>query len=265
MAGSTVAPWAALIADVRSALLGSRRRFLFTAWLAVVGFIVLVWLAQPRANDRTVGVSVIVCGLSTAAMWGSRGRLARSVARWGASPRTKFVLIGALGAAWVETVFWALEKAFGAEGVAASPNLAVDLLVTMPWYVMMVALLYRVETTHAYSMYEVLLLGGVYELGADGLVGPFVGGRFSFASLPVVVLLVPMFVVAYSFMVLPPSVLLREQLGRLREARGATVAPGTVPGRAQGPVPALRRYAYALLPLLGLAPYIALGLLTALA
>ena len=142
---------------------------------------------------------------------------------------------------------------FQAKGVAASPNLAIDLLVTMPWYVMMVALLYRVEATYRYSTYEVLLLGGVYELGADGLVGPFVGGKFSIVSLPIVLLLLPMFVVVYSFMVLPPSVLLREDLERLREGKGP------------GPVPAPRRYAYALLPLLGLVPYVVLGLITALA
>ena len=228
---------------------------LFTVWLALVGLIVLVWLSQPKATDRTVGLSTIVCGLSTVGLWRSRDRLARAVARWGASPRAKFVLIGSLGAAWVETVFWALEKVFHAKGVAASPNLAIDLLVTMPWYVMMVALLYRVETTHRYSMYEVLLLGGVYELGADGVVGPFVGGTFSIVSLPIVLLLLPMFVVVYSFMVMPPSVLLRADLERLRAERSAGPAP----------VPDTRRYAYALLPLLGLVPYIVLGLITALA
>jgi hypothetical protein len=252
MGGSTVAPSAPFVADLKGALWASRPRILFTAWLSLVGIIVLVWLAQPRANDRTVALSTILCGLSTVGLWCSRGRLARALAGWGASPRVKFVLVGSLGAAWVETVFWALEKVFHAKGVAASPNLAIDLLVTMPWYVMMVALLYRVEATYRYSMYEVLLLGGVYELGADGLVGPFVGGKFSIVSLPIVLLLVPMFVVVYSFMVLPPSVLLREDLGRLRE------------GKAPGPVPASRRYAYALLPLLGLVPYIVLGLITAL-
>jgi len=245
-------PTAPLIADAKGALWGTRPRILFTVWLSLVGLIVLIWLAQPGANDRTVALSTIVCGLSTVGLWCSRVRLSRTLARWGASPRAKFILIGSVGAAWVETVFWALEKAFHGEGVAASPNLAVDLLVTMPWYVMMVALLHRVETTHRYSMYEVLLLGGVYELGADGVVGPFVGGKFSIASLPVALLLLPMFVVVYSFMVLPPSVLLRDDLDRLREERGP------------GAVPAQRRYAYALLPLLGLVPYIVLGLIGAL-
>jgi len=239
---------APFIADIRGALWGSRPRILFTVWLSLVAFIVLVWLAGPKANDRTVALSTTVCGLSTVGLWCSRDRLARVIARWGASPRAKFVLIGSLGAAWVETVFWALERVLHAKGVAASPNLAIDLLVTMPWYVLMVALLYRVETAHRYSLYEVLLLGGVYELGADGIVGPFVGGAFSIVSMPVVVLLIPMFVVVYSFMVLPPSVLLREDLGRLM--------------KDPGPVPAPRRYAYSLLPLLGLVPYVVLGLIT---
>lgn len=252
MGGSTTASSAPSIADIRDALWGSRPRVLFTVWLSLVALIVLVWLAGPKANDRTVALSTIVCGLFTVGLWCSRVPLARVIARWGASPRAKFVLIGSLGAAWVETVFWALEKVLHAKGVAASPNLAIDLLVTMPWYVLMVALLYRVEVTHRYSLYEVLLLGGVYELGADGIVGPFVGGAFSIVSMPIVVLLIPMFVVVYSFMVLPPSVLLREEIGRLREGKGA------------GPVPGPSRYAYALLPLLGLVPYIILGLIIAL-
>jgi hypothetical protein len=243
---------ARLAGDLRRFLYGSWTRIAFTVWLSAIVFIQLVWVLDGKATDRTVAVSLLACGLTTTAMWCSRDRLARAVGRWGASPATKFVLIGSLGAAWVETVFWALEKAFHAKGVAASPNLAVDLLVTMPWYVMMVALLFRVERAHAYSPYEVLLLGGVYELGADGIIGPFIGGKFSAGSLPIALLLVPMFVVAYSLMVLPPTVLLAEDVGRLR-------------GGAAAPAGDARRYAYALLPLVGLVPYLVLGIIIHLA
>ena len=36
----------------------------------------------------------------------------------------------ALGAAWVETAFWAAEKTMGAKGIAESPVLWIDLAVT---------------------------------------------------------------------------------------------------------------------------------------
>ena len=223
----------------------------FTAWLALFGLIALAWLIGDSPKDRTVVASLAACGLSTLAFWCARGRLAPLVARWGASPGAKFVAIGSLGAAWVETVFWALERAFGASGVAASPNLALDLLATMPWYVPMVALLWVVQRRHRYSLYEVLMLGGVYELGADGIVGPFVGGTLAPASAPLAALLFPMLVIAYSFMVLPASALLRADLDALR---GGAAPAGDA-----------TRYAYGLLPLLGLAPYVALGFLIMLA
>jgi hypothetical protein len=76
--------------------------------------------------------------------WNFRTPLTSFVSRWGASPRTKFILIGSAGAIWVESLFWSVERIFGITGVAATPNLAVDLLATMPWYVLMIALLWKV-------------------------------------------------------------------------------------------------------------------------
>ena len=75
-------------------------------------------------------------------------------------------------ATWAETAFWAAEKATGATGVAASPNLLLDLLVTMPWYVAMVAALWIVQRHFRYPWTTVALLGGLYEVGADGCVRP---------------------------------------------------------------------------------------------
>jgi len=118
----------------------------------------------------------------------------------------RFVLIGSLGALWVETLFWIAEKLTGAVGIAASPNLIVDLLVTMPWYVAMIAVLWLVHRRFRYHWATVALLGGLYEMGADGVVGHILGGEaLTPGYLATLVLLYSgVFVVVYAPIVLPP-------------------------------------------------------------
>lgn len=235
------------IRDLKRFLFGSKLRILFTVWLIVIMLVCIVWLFGGKVNDKVVGISAFFSGLSTFAFWCCRKRVKVRVEKWNVSPRTKFILIGSLGAVWVEFVFWLFEKAFGTVGVAANPNFLIDLLVTMPWYVLMIVLLWKVETTNRYRLGELVLFGGIYELGADGLIGSFIGGTFSFAALPLVLFMIPMLVVVYSFMLLPCSYLLKDDIDRVREN---TMARSKV-----------NKYVYTLLPLLGLIPYVVLGIL----
>ena len=159
--------------------------------------------------------------------------------------------MGSLGAAWAECVFWFFEKWFGAVGVAASPNLVLDLVITMPWYVIMLFLLYKVETVYHYTFTEILLLGGLYELGADGLFGQVLEG-LTVQNLILTVMVFPLFVVVYSVIVLPPTYLLRKEIRSTRVNKKG------------------HKYWYGLLPLLGLIPFalyafILMGLLSLLA
>lgn len=229
------------ISGLKTFFFTSRKMKLSLIWFIFIIFLFLVWIAGENKNDRTVAVSVLVCGASTFVFWSYKTRISEIFA-FSLSPRKKFVLVGGLGAVWVESVFWFLEKVFGASGVAANPNLAIDLLATMPWYIMMVFLLFEVETKYHYSYTEVLFLGGIYELGADGIFGQSMQGLTP-AGLFLVVLVIPMFVIVYSFIVLPPTYLLRKEIDKMREMKG----------RGQG-----HRYWYALLPLLGLIPYFAM-------
>ncbi len=148
---------------------------------------------------------------------------------------------------------------FSAEGVAASPNLGLDLLITMPWYVLMTFLLFKVETKYHYSYFEILLLGGIYELGADGIVGQMLEGLTP-AGILLVVLVIPEFVIVYSIIVLPPTYLLQKErdIARTGEEDRRIHKKGN------------HRYWYGLLPLLGLIPFtvyvlLLLGILSALA
>ena len=234
--------------DLKQFLLGSKKRILFSIWLLVIIFICLMWVIGENVNDRTVSISTLFSGLSTFVFWCYRKKIASIIKRWNATPRTKFILIGSFGAVWVEFIFWVFEKIFGAVGVAASPNFILDLIATMPWYILMVVLLWRIETRYKYTFTELLLLGGIYELGADGFIGSFLGGTLSLGTIPPILFLIPLFVVVYSFMILPCSSLLEEEIDGIRQEK--------VTKRR------INKYIYGLLPLIGLIPYFILGILT---
>lgn len=232
--------------DLRRLLFGSRPRIIFALWLFFIILLELRNLLYGNSHDRVVALSLFTCASCTVAIWACRDLLIVRVKKWMASPRTKFIIIGSLGAAWVEYVFWQFERIFGITGVAANPNLAIDLLATMPWYIMMVALLWRVQSRHGYSFAELFVLGGIYELGADGIVGSLMGKAFTIWTLPVITVLIPMFSLAYSFMVIPCSAIMKDDLDGVRAASSPT---------------RVNRYLYSLIPLFGLSPYFALAIL----
>ncbi len=105
----------------------------------------------------------------------------------------------------------------------------------------MIVLLWRIETRYKYTFTELLLLGGIYELGADGFIGSFLGGTLSLVTIPMILFVIPLFVVVYSFMILPCSNLLKEEVDRIREKK--------VTKRR------INKYIYGLFPLIGLIPY----------
>jgi hypothetical protein len=106
----------------------------------------------------------------------------------------------------------ALQTLFGAQGIAAHSNLLLDWLLTMPWYIGMVILFVRAQASFRFPAAIVLLLGGLYELGADGFVGgviiPTLMGetRNWIEYVGFIVLIVFWeFVLVYSSMVLPSA------------------------------------------------------------
>jgi hypothetical protein len=186
-----------------------------------------------------MALGVLTTAASTFAFWVCRRGLGRAIAGWRLKPGLRFVIIGGLGAVWAEFLFWGYQTAFHITGVAANANFGLDLAVTMPWYLLMLALVWRVVTRQAYTVRELAFLGGVYDLCADGLLRQTIGGVVSAKAAVLDVVLLPMFIVAYSIMVLPPCVLLADEIGRIRGER-----------------PARRgRLLYGLLPAAGLVPY----------
>jgi len=179
--------------------------------IAIAGLIWAVFLAVltvvnrgAAPEDQTTGVSILLSGVYTLLLYRTRSRW---LPRFANRPLRSAMILGSANAAVIEALFWGVEKITGASGVAASPNLIIDLLMTMPWYVGMVIIFVRVQHVRRFSPWIVLLLGGVYEIGADGLIGGgFSGGLFS----PAYWLVLPtlywwLFIPVYSSMVLPPA------------------------------------------------------------
>jgi hypothetical protein len=156
--------------------------------------------------------SILGSGLYTLFLW-----LTRSLwlPRLENRPLRNATWLGIFNASVIETLFLIMESAFGAEGIAAHPNLLIDLLLTMPWYIMMVITFTRVQNVRRFSTPTVLLLGAVYELGADGMVSEIIGIPFGSSQLlsPAYWVLMAglifwQFILVYSSMLLPPAWLL---------------------------------------------------------
>jgi hypothetical protein len=170
------------------------------------GIIVALMLVEPVPEDRAIGLGIAAGGLYGWAFWLTRARWLPRLSR---RPLRNAIWLGSINAAVVETFFLIFEQLLGAEGVAAHPNLVIDLMLTMPWYIGMVVIFVRVQHRRRFSLWAVLLLGGLYEVGADGIIGA--GASGALAS-PLYWLLLPsvafwMFIPVYSSMVLPPALL----------------------------------------------------------
>ncbi len=181
----------------------------FMVWLI---FILNLWLFQSGYQEFLTAIAVIISGCSTLIFWFFRNKLKKLMNKLDISPKAKFILIGSLCAIYIETVFWIVERIGGYEGLAAHPNLLIDLLITMPWYVAMITLLWKVETKRKYSYLEILILGGIYDFFADGIVGSIFSGSFSPLILILLIILYPIFFVTYSLIILTPSFLVEDEI-----------------------------------------------------
>ncbi|KAA3642950.1 MAG: hypothetical protein DWQ07_20725 [Chloroflexi bacterium] len=172
--------------------------------------LILAAIIEPTPHNNAMFLSIATSGAYTVVLWVTRPLWLPIL---GLMPRVSAVLLGILNAAIVETIFWFFEMLTGAEGIAAHPNLLIDLLITMPWYIPMVATFVWVQHRRRFSAGTVLLLGGLYELGGDGFVGPFISlfldGNTQVIN-PVYWLLLGLiafwqFILVYSSMLLPSA------------------------------------------------------------
>ena len=171
-------------------------------WAVVLLFVMVV--SEPTPENKTLFVSIVLSGVYTVLLdWTRRWWLPRLAAR----PLRNAMALGIFNAALIETLFLVVQHAFGAEGVAANPNLVMDLVLTMPWYIGVVVIFVRVQHRRRFSYAVVWLLGGLYEMGADGLIGGvFEGTIFTWEGWVLLVTIAYWeFILVYSSLVLPPA------------------------------------------------------------
>ena len=178
-----------------------------TIWGLIV--LLLSVISEPTPENFTLAASIILSGIYTFFLFRTKKYWLPLAQK---KPIRNAILIGSLNAAVIESLFLVIEKIFRAEGIAAHPNLLMDLILTMPWYIGMVWIFVRVQIKENYSPAAVLLYGAIYELGADGVVGgqiiPIIMGEpINLLSSWVLMLLLAFwqFIPVYSSMVLPPA------------------------------------------------------------
>ncbi|MHA1378349.1 MAG: hypothetical protein ACTSRG_08195 [Candidatus Helarchaeota archaeon] len=213
----------------------------FTINSIINSIILSLTYVKLQTNAMVGTISILCCGLSTFLFWLVRERITEKVETWEVRPGIKFFLFGSIGAIWVEFLFWFFEKVFNTVGVAASPDFLWDLVGTMPWYCTMVALVWIIHKRYSYTLVEIAFLGGFYEfISPDGVMGAIFSGQF--ANLILLPAVIPMYVLVYSYILIPPTILNRKEIEMInsihmdRESR--------------------KKFTYGLIPLIGLIPYL---------
>jgi hypothetical protein len=185
-----------------------RTRIVLVFGLAIVTFIILLMtLSNPTPRSITVLISIMSSGVYTLLLYLTRKHW---IALLAGRPVRNACLLGIFNAAVVETIFWSWQSILGSSGVAASSNLLVDFIITMPWYTGMVILFVRAQDRRRFSISAILLLGGLYETGADGIVGNMIFGHGMFSPGAWVLLAISFwgFILVYSSMVILPALLI---------------------------------------------------------
>ena len=182
------------------------------AWITLLGIawgqssLLIGTLLSPGPETVGQAISIELTGLLTVAyVLAARAWMPHL----GGHPRRNALALGMLNAAIVEVLLIAGRALSGGEGVGFYPDLAIDLVLVLPWYAGVLWLFLRAHDRWRFSVPAVLLLGGLYEAGADWLLrGVLLGG---IPIGPAIVLLVVFqfwqFVVVYSSIVLPPALL----------------------------------------------------------
>ncbi|MGD8605279.1 MAG: hypothetical protein PVF49_11980 [Anaerolineales bacterium] len=192
-----------------------RRPHRIAKWLVSIGIpwavltLSLITISEPTPENLTLFTSILGSGLYTLLLWLSRPLW---LPRISGHPVRNAAIVGTFNAAVIEALFLLMQTVFDSEGIAAYPNLWIDLLLTMPWYIMMVITFTRVQNVRRFSTPTVLLLGAVYEFGADGLVSEILAsfsGNSQLLSPAFWVMMAGVifwqFILVYSSMVLPPA------------------------------------------------------------
>jgi hypothetical protein len=210
---------------------------LFIIW---TGLLLFFLIASGDFHSQAQAVAVIICAIISGIFWHFKDRALFIVEKIKIGSFQKFILIGSVGAILLESIFWSVDRIFNKIGIIADSNLFIDLLLTMPWYIVMVALFWIVINRYHYSFAEIFLLGGIYDFFADGLFSGTVEGIMSYEYLINIIIGMPIFIIAYSVIVLPLSYLTKLE---------TKISSGV---NDDGNRENFKKYLFALLPIAGL-------------
>lgn len=117
-----------------------------------------------------------------------------------------FPILGAVGSIFIETIIWAVQINLKTTGAAISPNLWLDLLMTVPFYTLLAFLFSKQILKSNFSWQGVAIAGGCYEILADGIIGNLF--QLNLLGALISPILLPIFVVVYSPIILVPFLIL---------------------------------------------------------
>ena len=120
--------------------------------------------------------------------------------------RLLFTIYGSIGAIFLETVVWLAQTVLNIKGAAISPNLWIDLLMTVPFYILLCYFLSGLVMKYNFSWVTIALAGGFYEIVADGIVGNLIS--LNVLGVLISPILFPIFIIIYSPIILVPFLLL---------------------------------------------------------
>src|SRR5436190_22812622 len=136
-------------------------------WLPIVVIVGMIWalvvlvaaaITEPTPENITYLIAIPGSGLYTLILYLLRPLWLPAASK---HPLRSAIIIGSLNAAIIEILFWAVERATGAHGIAASEDLLLDLVITMPWYIGMVVLFVGGQNRQRFPTAKLLLLAGL--------------------------------------------------------------------------------------------------------
>jgi hypothetical protein len=133
-----------------------------------LGWLLVFALTGPTPSSFAKVVAVPAAGLVAWLAWLSR-RLWLPATR--SHPVAAAMVAGVAAGAAVELLGWEVQTIYRADGVTMSRSLLSDLAITVPWYVLLVRSFTLVQHRRRFPLPQVLLLGAVYGLGAQLVVG----------------------------------------------------------------------------------------------
>jgi hypothetical protein len=219
-------------------------KIIFILWLFLIIILCIYWIVYGTPENKNVAWASLFCGVLTLIFYYSKKYTFNFFNKFKLSNCQKFIFVAFICALLLETIFWFFFKIFNSQGVLAHNVLWKNYLLTMPWYFSMIFIFYFVQKKYLFSFWEIFILGGIYQLGADGFIGSLFAGNLLIGFTNGIIGF-PLFTMVYSLILIPSYSLINPSFHKYSE----------------NILIKFKKYSYSLLPLLGLIPYFILYLI----